>query len=89
MHAGAFLSQRSFQSVWDNDACMFNCLTHTIFNLTDPQHAYGKFTINNAFQYVNVSILDDSTSAVYTGPKFGCQLSLVNKVCQWQQEHIS
>ena len=74
--------------MWDNDACMFNCLTHTIFNLTDPQHAYGKFSINNAFQYVNVSILDDSTSAVYTGPKFGCQLSLVNKVGLWQHACI-
>ena len=74
--------------MWDNDACMFNCLTHTIFNLTDPQHAYGKFSINNANQYVNVSILDDTTSAVYVGPKFGCQLSLVNQVCQWQQACI-
>ena len=80
MLAGAFVSQRNFDSVWNNDACMFNCLAHTIFNLTNPQQSYGKFAINNASKYVNVSVLDSSTSAVFSGDRFGCQLSLANQV---------
>ncbi len=79
--AGAFVSQRNFDSVWNNDACMFNCLAHAIFNRTDPQHSYGKFAINNASKYVNASVLDSSTSAVFAGDRFGCQLSLVNQAC--------
>lgn len=67
--------------MWDNDACMFNCLTHTIFNRSDPQHAYGKFFVDSADKLVNVSVINSSTSAVYTGDRFGCQLSLVNEVC--------
>lgn len=74
------MSQRSFDSVWNNDACLYNCLVHTIFNLTDPQHSYGKFAINNPSKYVNVSILVNSTSAVFSGDRFGCQLSLINQV---------
>ncbi len=73
------MSQRSFNSVWDNDACMFNCLAHTIFNRTDPQHSYGRFAVNNASKYVNASVLDSSTSAIFAGDRFGCQLSLVNQ----------
>ena len=65
--------------MWDNDACMFNCLAHTIFNRTDPQRSYGRFAINNASKYVNASVLDTSTSAVFAGDRFGCQLSLVNQ----------
>ena len=79
MHAGDFVSQRTFDSVWENDECMFTCLAHAIFNRTDPQHSYGKFAIDNASKYVNVSVLDSSTSAVFTGDRFGCQLSLVNQ----------
>ncbi len=67
--------------MWNNDACMFNCLTHTIFNRSDPQHAYGNFFVDTADRLVNVSVIDSSTSAVYTGDRFGCQLSLVNQVC--------
>ena len=79
LHAGAFVSNRSFDSVWDNDACMFNCLVHTVFNRSDPQHSYGKFAIDNASKFVNASVLDSSTSSVFAGDKFGCQLSLVNQ----------
>lgn len=67
--------------MWDNDACMFSCLTHTIFNRSDPQHAYGKFFVDSADKLVNVSVISSTTSAVYTGDRFGCQLSLVNEVC--------
>ncbi len=81
MHAGAFTSQRSFDSVWNNDACMFNCLAHEIFNLSDPKHSYGKFDVNSAYKFVNVSVLDSTTSSLFTGDRFGCQLSLVNQVC--------
>lgn len=66
--------------MWENDACMFNCLTHTIFNRTNPDHSYGNFSINSAFKYVNVTIMDGSTSSVFVGDRFGCQLSLVHQV---------
>jgi hypothetical protein len=80
MHAGDFVSKRPFESVWDTDACLYNCLAHQIFNLTSPASGAGAFAINDTAKYVNASVLTSATSTVFIGRDFGCQLRLVNQV---------
>ena len=78
--AGEFVSQRPFDSVWNTDICLFDCLVHQIFNLTSPKTSPGKLSINDTARVVNASVLADRTGVAYVGDSFGCQLQLVNQV---------
>ena len=80
MHVGDFVSGRPFDSVWETDACLYNCLAHQIFNVTSPKSGAGTFSINDTAKYVNASVLTSSTSTVYTSKPFGCQLRLAGQV---------
>ncbi len=74
------MSNRSFDSVWQNDACISGCLAQQIFNLKDPANSLGVFSIDEQRKFVNASIAGQSTSSVYLGTDFGCQLTPADKV---------
>ena len=81
------MSQRPFDSVWDTDICLFDCLVHKVFNLTSPKTSPGELSINDTARVVNASVLTERTGVAYVGDSFGCQLQLVNQVGPvWAQE---
>ena len=78
--AGEFLSNRTFDSVWKYDACIAGCLAQQIFNLKDPANSLGVLSVDAQGKFVNTSIAGQSTSSVYLGTDFGCQLTPATKV---------
>lgn len=74
------MSKRSFDSVWDSDACIYNCLAHSIFNLTSPKSGAGAFDINSTAKLVDVKVVNSTSSVVDIGPAFGCQRTVQNQV---------
>ncbi|CAL8467489.1 g7027 [Coccomyxa elongata] len=76
---GEFVSRRSFESIWASDACIYNCLAHSIFNLTSPKSSPGVFAVNDTAKVVDVRVVNTSSDVVYIGHEFGCQRIPSNK----------
>lgn len=78
--AGEFVSRRSFESIWASDACVYNCLAHSIFNLTSPKSSAGVFAVNDTAKMVDVTVVNSSSDVVYRSHEFGCQRIPSNQV---------
>ncbi len=78
--AGEFVSRRSFESIWASDACVYNCLAHSIFNLTSPKSSAGVFAVNDTAKVVDVRVVNTSSNVDYMGHDFGCQRIPSNQV---------
>lgn len=74
------MSKRSFEAVWDSDACVFNCLAHRIFNLTSPKSGVGFFAINSTAEVVDVKVANSTSSVLDIGAPFGCQRHVGSQV---------
>eukprot|EP00884_Botryococcus_braunii_P020734 jgi/Botrbrau1/7344/Bobra.247_3s0037.1 len=69
---GLFVSNRTFDSVWENEGDIANGLVYQLFNLSDPAAGLGHLVIGPS--NVTTSVGPTSHTFTYLGGDFGCQL---------------
>lgn len=70
--AALFVSNRTFNSLWDNEGTFDGAFAQTLFNVTDPASGLGRILIGN--ESVSATLGPQAHTFRYTGDDFGCQL---------------